>query len=84
VSPEAKEILTPFGETLFWKYYTYIIENPIRIWDVPTYILYAGYANSTGRDTIHTFVTVHNCHLNVMKNGEHWFHTDEHNRHHFC
>ena len=28
------------GQTLYWDYYQYVIENPIMKWDTPTSILY--------------------------------------------
>lgn len=70
------EIETDFGETLSWKYLTYVREHPIE-WNIPTEILYAGKDNLTARETIDSFVKNHNASITVMENGEHWFHTDE-------
>lgn len=73
---ERKEIPTSFGETLSWEYLSFVKENPIT-WNIPTEILYAEHDNLTSRKTVDTFIKNHNAHLTVMKNGEHWFHTDE-------
>lgn len=81
VSPELleekREIPTTFGETLSWEYYTYAKEHPIKKWDCPTEILYAGKDNMTKRSTVDAFVKRFLCGLTVMEDGEHWFHTKE-------
>ena len=69
-------IHTSFGESLSWEYLSYVREHPIR-WNAPTAILYGSRDNLTSSDTITTFTESHNAKLTVMKNGEHWFHTDE-------
>ena len=76
VLQEKGEISTEFGETLSWEYLNYVRNNPIE-WDTETEILYAGNDNLTSMDTIKKFVDNHSCGLTVMKNGEHWFHTEE-------
>ena len=73
---EKKEIPTDFEETLSWKYLCFVRENPI-IWNIPTEILYGEKDNLTSRETVNKFIKNHNAHLTVMKNGEHWFHTEE-------
>lgn len=74
---EKGEMVTDFGETLSWKYLCFVRENPI-VWDVPTEILYADQDNLTSRQTVNEFMEKHpDARLTVMKNGEHWFHTDE-------
>lgn len=73
---EKGEIPTDFGETLSWKYLTYVRENPIE-WNTYTEILYAGKDNLTSRKTVDMFVKNHDAALTVIENGEHWFHTDE-------
>lgn len=73
---EKGEIPTDFGETLSWKYLCYVRENPI-MWMTPTSILYAEKDHLTSRQTVNKFIDHHNATLTVMKNGEHWFHTDE-------
>ena len=73
---EKKEIKTSFGEVLSRQYLCYVRENPI-VWKVPTDILYGENDNLTSFDTITKFAERHHATLTVMKNGEHWFHTDE-------
>lgn len=71
-----KEIKTSFGEILSWKYLCYVRENPV-MWKVPTDILYGENDNLTAIKTISEFAERNKTTLTVMKNGEHWFHTDE-------
>ncbi|MDC7956436.1 alpha/beta hydrolase [Fusobacterium simiae] len=71
-----KEIKTSFGEILSWKYLTFVRENPIQ-WNVSTYILYGEKDNITSYERILNFTNKSKASLTVMKNGEHWFHTDE-------
>lgn len=74
---EKQEIPTPMQETLFWSYYTYVREHPIIKWENPTYILYGSNDNVTERHVVDSFVTKFHCHLEVLENGEHYFHTPE-------
>lgn len=69
-------IKTDFGEDLSWEYLEYARNNPIT-WNVPTEILYGEHDNLTSIETITEFAKDNNAGLTVMKNGEHWFHTDE-------
>lgn len=71
-----KEIPTEFGEILSWQYLCYVQSNQIE-WNVPTYILYGEKDNLTSIDTILEFSDKTGSSLTVMRNGEHWFHTDE-------
>ena len=71
------EIGTDFGETLSWRYYQYALAHPVRRWDSPTAILYAGGDSLTGRGTADAFAARFGCGLTVMEGGEHWFHTPE-------
>lgn len=73
---EKKEIRTTFGETLSWKYLCYVRENQVT-WTIPTHILYGEKDNLTSYETILEFVKQIQATLTVMKNGEHWFHTEE-------
>ena len=70
------EVATDFGETLSWKYLCYVRENLVK-WNVPTCILYGEKDNLTSIDTITEFADKTKSSLTVMKNGEHWFHTEE-------
>lgn len=72
---EKKTIHTDFGEDLRWEYLTYVKNNPVK-WNVPTEILYGDKDNLVSQDTITKYCKEHNCSLTVMKDGEHWFHTE--------
>lgn len=74
---EQKQISTNFGETLDWEYFQYAKTHPISEWNSPTAILYAEKDNLTDMNTIDAFVNQYGCRVTVMKNGEHWFHTQE-------
>lgn len=71
-----KEIETSFGETLSWEYLSYVRENPVT-WANSTYILYGEKDHLTSYETISEFANQNNAILTVMRNGEHWFHTEE-------
>lgn len=71
-----KEIKTGFGETLSADYLFYVRKHPIR-WTIPTFILYGENDNLTDCKTMSAFADSIGAPLTVMKNGEHWFHTDE-------
>lgn len=71
-----KEIPTDFGETLSWEYLCYVKKHPIR-WNIPTCILYGANDNLTSMETVSAFAEQTRAVLTVMKDGEHWFHTDE-------
>lgn len=73
---ERKTIETPFGETLSWKYLSFVRNNPIS-WNVPTYVLYGENDNLTDKKTITEFCKNFKAGLTVMEDGEHWFHTEE-------
>ena len=71
-----KEIKSSFGETLSWDYLTFVRKNPIE-WNVPTYILYGENDDLTSYETILNFTNKSKANLTIMRDGEHWFHTDE-------
>lgn len=73
---ERMEIETDFGETLSWKYLCYVRNNPVK-WDAPTHILYGERDNLTSFETMSSFAKEIGATLDVMKDGEHWFHTRE-------
>ncbi|TQR40547.1 alpha/beta hydrolase [Paenibacillus popilliae] len=72
-----KEIATPIGQTLYWDYYCYVKEHPIVAWNIPTSILYGSEDNLCEFDVVSEFNKRFNCNLQVMENGEHYFHTEE-------
>ena len=71
-----KEIPTEFGETLSWEYLCYVRKHPIK-WSVPTCILYGENDHLTSMETISGFADQIGAKLTVMKDGEHWFHTEK-------
>lgn len=71
------EIATPIGKTLSWEHYTYITQNPIRAWSAETSILYGEKDNLTDLQTIGTFAATHHSHLEIVPDGEHFFHTED-------
>ena len=71
-----KEIKTSFGEILSWDYLTFARKNPIE-WNIPTYILYGENDDLTSYETMLNFTNKSKANLTIMRDGEHWFHTDE-------
>jgi len=74
---EKQEITTSTGDILSWPYYAFVKENPILKWDNPTWILYGSNDNLTPREIVDAFAAKFQCNLEVLKNGEHFFHTEE-------
>ncbi len=67
---------TDFGERLSWQYLCWVRENPVS-WDIPTEILYGSNDNLQSYETIREFADKTGSRVTIMKNGEHWFHTEE-------
>ncbi len=74
---EKGKIETSFGETLSWDYYEFVRNHPVGKWDKKTFILYGEKDNMTERNVLNAFVEKNHCTLDVLKNGEHYFHTAE-------
>lgn len=74
---EQKVIETPSGETLYYDYYCYVKEHPIINWNTTTMILYGEKDNLCEYEYIQKFTNRFKCDLEVMKNGEHFFHLEE-------
>ncbi|MBW9172775.1 alpha/beta hydrolase [Clostridium estertheticum] len=72
-----KEVSTPIGQTLYWDYYCYVKEHPIVAWNNPTSILYGSEDNLCEFDVVAAFAKRFNFELQVMEQGEHYFHTEE-------
>ena len=68
-------IRTAFGEDLSWDYLCYVRDHPL-CWNAATEILYGEKDDLTSLETIKAFAEEHNAGLTVMKDGEHWFHTE--------
>lgn len=69
-------IETPFGETLSWEYLTWVRRHPVK-WGIPTDILYGERDGMQAIGTIKAFASMSGASVTVMKDGEHWFHTEE-------
>lgn len=69
-------VITPSGDTLSWEYLCFVRDHPI-IWNAPTDILYGEKDALVTYKSVYAFSVMHNATITVMKNGEHWFHTDE-------
>ena len=69
-------IRTASGEDLSWEYLCWVREHPV-VWDIPSAILYGSTDELTAYDTVYAFAQTHDASLTVMKDGEHWFHTEE-------
>ena len=69
-------IRTASGEDLSWEYLCWVREHPV-VWDVPSAILYGSADELTAYETVYAFAQAHDASLTVMKDGEHWFHTEE-------
>ncbi|SHJ09523.1 hypothetical protein SAMN02745163_01293 [Clostridium cavendishii DSM 21758] len=72
-----KEIPTPTGHALYWDYYCYVKEHPITTWNEKTSIIYGSEDNLCEFDVVSKFAKSFDCSLQVMENGEHYFHTEE-------
>ena len=74
---EKQEIITDFGQTLYWDYYKYVNDNPIVKWNIKTQILYGDKDNMQDQSLIQDFSNEFSCNLYILENGEHYFHTKE-------
>ncbi len=61
---------------LSWDYYTFACNNTPHI-NSKAHIAYGEFDNLTSLDTISTFAKENNATLDILKNGEHYFHTPE-------
>lgn len=71
-----QSIPTDFGETLSWEYLSYVRSHPLK-WAIPTHILYGEKDSMTDYAVMSEFAEKIGATLNVMPDGEHWFHTPE-------
>ncbi|MDL2288230.1 alpha/beta hydrolase [Oscillospiraceae bacterium OttesenSCG-928-F05] len=70
------EIPTPMGKTLYWDYYRYVRDHPVDKWPIPTAILCGERDGVSEYDRVSAFASRFGAELTVMKDGEHFFHTD--------
>ena len=68
---------TNFGQTLYWDYYEFVKNNPIKKKKKKTYILYGNKDNLQDENIIKEFCNKTNCEISIFENGEHFFHTEE-------
>jgi len=71
-----KTIKVEFGEDLSWEYLQYVRKNEVK-WNTNTEILYGEKDELQSIEVIKDFIKKNNAGLTVMKNGEHWFHTED-------
>lgn len=74
---DKQEIKTPIGETLYWDYLCYVNKNPIDYWNCSTAILYGANDTICEYDSIIEFTNKFKCNIEIVENGEHFFHTDK-------
>lgn len=74
---EKAKIKTSFGKIISWDYYQYVRHNPIKKWNSKTFILCGENDNLTEKSILNSFSMENNCSVDIMKNGEHYFHTKE-------
>ena len=72
-----QEIPTDFGETLSFQYWQYVLAHPIEKWYSPTSILYGTADHLTKQSVVEAFAKRFQSQVTLMKNGGHWFHTEE-------
>lgn len=63
-------------ETLSWKYYQYVKENPVQHWDIPTAIMYGSKDILQSIEIVRHFSMKFNCQLCISKESEHSFMSD--------
>ncbi|MBP5230956.1 MAG: GNAT family N-acetyltransferase [Clostridia bacterium] len=69
-------IHSPFGVDLFWEDLDDVRRFPIR-WDAPIEILRGEKDELVPFETVAAFAEKHSARVTVLKDGPHWFHTDE-------
>ena len=71
------EIPLPNGQTLYWDYYCYVKEHPVRTWEVPTEILCGERDSVCGLDTVQMFADRFGCRLETVSGAGHDFRAPE-------
>ncbi|NLT13813.1 MAG: alpha/beta hydrolase, partial [Clostridiales bacterium] len=72
-----RQIFLPIGQTLDWDYYSYVRDNPVCDWNIPTAILYGSDDNVTAWIELSAFSEKYSATVKVLEQGEHYFHTEE-------
>lgn len=73
---EKGTVVMPSGDTLSWEYLCFVRDHPV-VWNAPTDVLYGEKDALVSYKSVYAFSVKHYASLTVMKNGEHWFHTEE-------
>lgn len=68
-------VATPIN-TLYWDYYQYVLQHPV-VWDKPTALLYGEKDELCEYKTVKDFAKKHHAAITVLKDSEHFFHTQE-------
>ena len=71
------ELVTAAGQTLYWDDYCFIKAHPVTRWEPQTEILYGENDGLCERAVLDAFAQRFDCRLQVVEQGEHWFHTPE-------
>ncbi|BBF44326.1 alpha/beta hydrolase [Lachnospiraceae bacterium KM106-2] len=74
---QEETINTPIGQKLYWDYFCYVKEHPIKKWNTKTSILYGKKDELSEWDRVKSFSERYQCKLRTLENGEHYFHTEE-------
>lgn len=72
-----RQIPLPIGQTLDWDYYSYVRENFVNDWNIPTAILYGSDDDVTEWNEIQAFKSRFKADVMILDHGEHYFHTEE-------
>jgi pimeloyl-ACP methyl ester carboxylesterase len=75
---KAEKRIPVSGEpALDWEYFSYVRDHPVSAWNAPTTILYGSNDFLTSREEMTVFAARHHAELQILENGEHFFHTEE-------
>ncbi|MFA9466333.1 MAG: alpha/beta hydrolase [Velocimicrobium sp.] len=72
-----QEIDTPTGQKLYWDYFSYVKNHPLNKWTAHTAILYGSNDDLCEFEVISNFAKHNSCDLQILEQGEHYFHTPE-------
>jgi alpha-beta hydrolase superfamily lysophospholipase len=70
---EKDEVETAMGEVLSWDYYSFVRNNRIVRWDIPTTILYGSADDLAERSVVDEFASRYQCKLVVVEGARHFF-----------
>lgn len=70
---KAKGVIDTPVDRMSWDYYTYVKENPVTEWNVPTHILYAARDQLQSLDDINGFASRFGADVTVSENSDHPF-----------